>query len=280
MSHLASGSIDISTPWSLWRTYFVNEVLLSNNLVNSEGTLSPLVFSFLGILVTFLLTRAVTRFIRHRSSSGAAPTGPIRDIVIGGVHIHHQVFGIVLMMLSGLALVGFAPTGAWLATGAFCLGVGIGLAFDEFALWLHLDDVYWDPRGQKSVDAVAIVLVLTGVVAVVAGTVTDLRNAGPIIDLLGARLVWLLVTAVALTFVPPVICLLKGKPITGGLGVAYIPLGVVGAVRLAKPDSWWARHLYPVPSRRWRRAADRFGARYEARWNRIRHLVGGAPTAP
>ncbi len=271
--------IDISTPWNLTRTYVVNEVLLSNNLVNSDGTLTPLIYSFIGILLTFLITRGITRFIRRRSGDGQESSGPVRDIVVNGVHIHHQVFGIILMTMTSLVLVGFSLGGSALAVMATVLGIGIGLAFDEFALWFYLDDVYWGAKGQQSVDAVAIVLVLTGVVAVTAGTVTDIVDAEPLVQLLGSEVTWLLVAAVVLTFVPPMVCLVKGKPITGGVGVLYVPLGLVGAIRLAKPGSWWARHFYAPQSKRMTRSRRRFGERYRNRWDRIRQLVGGAPTA-
>src|SRR5512132_3963790 len=66
--------------------------------------LRPVLWMFLGVLVTFLVTRSITRLIRSRSARGHA-TGPVRDITIGGVHIHHQVFGIVIMLGAGLGLI-------------------------------------------------------------------------------------------------------------------------------------------------------------------------------
>ena len=249
----------------------------SNNVTPESGPWPALVWTFTGIALTFLLTRGLTRFIRARGGSGEQSSGPVRDIIIGGVHIHHQVFGIVFMLLAGLNLVAFQPTGFWLGLLATVLGVGIGLAFDEFALWLHLEDVYWSAEGRKSIDAVAIVLVFTGEITVVASTVHDLNDEPGLTEFLGSLTVWLAVIAIGFTFVPAVICLAKGKPITAGAGVIYIPIGLIGAFRLAKPGSWWARHLYPPGSRRRRRSDHRFGVEYQDRWNRIRDLVGGAP---
>ena len=287
----------IGINWPFWRGYFVQQVLLGNNITDGTGELPPVSYTFFGTLVTFLITRGITRFIRHRSSGsggaggpteGGAPgspagsgrTGIFRDIVIRGVHIHHQVFGIVLMLLSGVVLIDVRPNAAGLAVLATAFGVGVGLAFDEFALWLHLDDVYWRQEGRKSIDAVAIVLVVNGVVAVITSTISDLHRLGPAIDALGPSVRWFVAGIVALTFVPAVICLLKGKTITAGVGVAYLPLGFVGACRLGKPGSWWAGRFYRPSSRRLARATVRFGERYDARWNRIRTLVGGAPTEP
>jgi signal transduction histidine kinase len=33
-------------------------------------------------------------------------------------------------------------------------GAGAALTLDEFALWLHLEDVYWERTGRASIDAV------------------------------------------------------------------------------------------------------------------------------
>jgi hypothetical protein len=75
-----------------------------------------------------------------------------------------------------------------------------------------------------------------------------------------------------------VICLLKGKIPTGLIGIVIGIVALVGAVRLAKPGSWWAVHRYAGRPRRAARAADRYGTRYHQRWNRLRDLVGGAPS--
>jgi hypothetical protein len=74
--------------------------------------------------------------------------------------------------------------------------------------------------------------------------------------------------------------LLKGKLKLGLFGIVFAPLSVVGAFRLAKPTSVWARWLYPQEGRRRRRSEARFAAR-EARWthrrDRFYDLIGGAP---
>jgi len=196
---------------------------------------------FVGILGAFLVTRGITRFIRYRAALGGKQSGPIKDITVGGVHIHHQVFGI-----------------------------GVGLAFDEFALWLHLDDVYWSQLGRKSIDAVAIVLVLTASTRALLDLLDLSEESASAGDL--AWLVWLYVLA---TIVPAIICLLKGKIPTAALAVVYQPIGLIGAFRLGKPDSFWSRHFYAPESRRRAWALQRFGADYQARLDRLRDLVGG-----
>src|SRR3984957_12582406 len=118
-----------------------------------------MMWMFLGILVTFLITRMVTRLIRSGSGGGAG----LGNVTIAGNHIHHQVFGILIIIGTGIVLVSQAPRGAALDAAAAVFGAGVGLTVDEFALWLHLKDVYWAEQGRQSVDAVFCVLVIVGV---------------------------------------------------------------------------------------------------------------------
>jgi hypothetical protein len=76
-----------------------------------------------------------------------------------------------------------------------------------------------------------------------------------------------------------VICLLKGKIVTGVTGIVIGVVALVGAIRLAKPGSWWAAHRYASRPRRAARAASRYDQRHHDRWNRLRDLVAGAPSA-
>lgn len=39
---------------------------------------------------------------------------------------------------------------------SFLYGVGAALTLDEFALWLNLEDVYWQRQGRASIDAVLL----------------------------------------------------------------------------------------------------------------------------
>ena len=75
------------------------------------------------------------------------------SIETGGLHVHHLVFGIVLMMAAGVMGYALLDTGFWYEVSALLFGIGIGLTIDEFALWLHLRDVYWAEEGRSSVDA-------------------------------------------------------------------------------------------------------------------------------
>jgi hypothetical protein len=232
-----------------------------------RGDLSPgpLMWMFLAILLTFLLARMVTRLIRSGSGGGVG----LGNVRIAGNHVHHQVFGILIIIGTGIVLVSATPRGAALDAAAAVFGVGVGLTVDEFALWLHLEDVYWAEQGRKSVDAIFCVLVITG--ALIGGT-------SFVTGRVGTAAWWSSVAVIAVNLLLCVICLLKGKVVTGVIGIFISVVAIVGAVRLAKPGSWWAQHRYARKPRLADRAASRYGLRYEERWNRLRDLVAGAPS--
>ncbi|MFI7063847.1 hypothetical protein ACIBL3_22865 [Kribbella sp. NPDC050124] len=223
--------------------------------------------------VTFTVTRAVTRRIRAkhgqaRASAAPAEEGGLSDVYIGGVHIHHQVWGILMVMLAGLLQFRYAPDSPWAEVLAVIFGAGAALTLDEFALWLHLDDVYWGPQGRKSIDAI----LLGGALGVVLLTQTSPIGAEP--ERAGSALSeWTYFGGIGFHLVMAVFCFLKGKLATGLIGIVVPVVAFVGAVRLAKPSSVWALHRYG--GRKEERSRNRFGATYDKRWNRVRDLLGG-----
>jgi hypothetical protein len=82
---------------------------------------------------------------------------------MGGRHIHHLVWGILLLLVCGYAEIADVGTGetplSILMSRLLALSYGIGaaLTLDEFALWLNLDALaYWSRQGRESVDAVIL----------------------------------------------------------------------------------------------------------------------------
>jgi hypothetical protein len=103
----------------------------------------------IGFLVTFGIVRAITHLIR-------AGIGPFHNVSSGTLHIHHLVWGILLLLVVGYAWL-VAPHSGWFPSlAAFAYGVGAALTLDEFALWLNLQDVYFAKQGRESIDAVVI----------------------------------------------------------------------------------------------------------------------------
>ena len=111
------------------------------------------------ILLTYLVTFLTVRFITHAIRDGKYHrvlrnvNGP------GGNHLHHLVPGILLLLVAGFLGIGVDDRADRLAV-AVLFGIGAALTLDEFALWLHLKDVYWAKEGRQSIDAVLIVAAL------------------------------------------------------------------------------------------------------------------------
>jgi hypothetical protein len=221
-------------------------------------------FIVLGAFVlSFLFIRTSARLIRSPRVTwwpGSVKTG-------SGLHLHHLVWGIVLALLSGFLVFATDPSSPWDDVLAALFGVGAGLTLDEFALWIHLSDVYWSPQGRSSLEAVAIATALGGLV-VLGAAPFDLPRHGASVATLA-----LLVLS---SLLPAVVAIVKGKPLLGVVGV-FVPLvSLLAAVRLAAPGSVWARRFYPAGSQKAGRAQLRF-ERLGVRRARLGNLIGGAP---
>ncbi len=196
----------------------------------------PLFCFFAGVVIGFLFIRVSVRLIRAQVRWWPGNVQP------GGMHIHHAVFGVVFMLLGGVAGLTIPSTVlAWNAVAAFVFGVGAALVLDEFALILHLDDVYWQEKGRTSIDAVFVAVALCGllVLGVRPVFVQDVLNAREegMPTLIGVAFALVSLSLAVLT-------LLKGKIWTGLIGLFLPILLWVGAVRLARPGSPWARWRY------------------------------------
>src|ERR1700728_968548 len=106
--------------------------------------------------VTFLGVRLLVYAIVHH-------IGPFGWVMMGGRHIHHLVWGILLLLIVGYAELAEIGTGS--SPGSIfesrlisiLFGMGAALTLDEFALWLNLSaDAYWTRQGRESIDAVIL----------------------------------------------------------------------------------------------------------------------------
>jgi hypothetical protein len=220
-----------------------------------------------GFIVSFAFIRMSTRLMR----SPRVPWWPGSVVSDSGVHLHHLVFGICLMILAGT--VGFASSGTrpWVDIAAGIFGVGVGLTIDEFALWVYLDDVYWAEEGRKSVDAT--VIAAAGMLLLLFGfepfDFTTSSTGEVISSLAGAALVFAVVA----------VCFAKGRILHGWIGFFFLPVGIYGASRIGKPNSPWARRFYGErrPAKQ-AKAEERFrpDRRTERFKQRFRDIVGGA----
>lgn len=184
------------------------------------------------MLVAFGATFGITRFITH--SIRVNRFSWLGNIEAGDTHIHHLVWGICLLLVAGVLAIVIQPP---LEVVGIVFGIGAALTLDEFALWLHLDDVYWSEQGRQSIDAVIVFTIVTGFMLLGAYPV----SIGPEPSVEDAIAV-ILAQLVNLTFV--VVCLMKGKLMHGVLGFYITPVAIIGSIRLARPDSRWARKRY------------------------------------
>lgn len=215
-----------------------------------------------GLLGGFLFIRTSARLIRMQVSwwPGNVETS-------SGLHIHHLVWGIVTIMLTGFLAFSFQPDSPWLEMLAVAFGIGCGLTLDEFALWLHLEDVYWSEEGRSSVDAVFLAVIL-GWMLIVGIAPFDSGDGGSVLAIMAL---------VAVNVLLALIVIAKGKLLTAVFG-AFIPLlALIGAIRLARPGSRWAKRRYASDGRKLRRATER-GKRVEAFQDRLVNLIGGRPS--
>lgn len=91
------------------------------------------------------------------------------NVEVGGTHIHHLVWGILVLLIAGYVSVSFSPDSPGAELVAIAFGIGAGLTLDEFALWLTLRDVYWEQEGRRSIDAVIVVAAVAGLILVGPG---------------------------------------------------------------------------------------------------------------
>jgi hypothetical protein len=237
---------------------FVDIDLFGDRLHPGPGAavvvLASFLLSFLAIRTSARLTRSVSWW----------PGG----VQSGGVHIHHLVWGIGLMMLCGFLAFAAPLEAPWWHVVAIGFGVGAGFALDEFALWVRLEDVYWRDEGRASFDAVVCscafgALVVVGVRPFGLDEPTSVQATA---------------AAVAAVLALAVVCFAKGRIVLGVIGLFIPVVGIVAATRLARPRSPWALWRYGADklARSGRRFADTRPLVRAQR--RLGDLVAGAPS--
>ena len=231
----------------------------------------PLLLALASFVLTFLVTRTITRLIR-------AGKGPFRNITPGGVHIHHVVPGVVLTVDRRLR--GGRPAAGTASAPAVCA--------------VHLRDRRGPRPGRVRADPASrrrlldrgraarawrwscsprpwSLLVLGGFSPFGVNELTADERAGP-------RPV--IADAGRSTSSSSLIALVKGKARMALIGVLVPFVALFGAIRLARPGSPWARRFYrnrPEARARARLRAYRHDRRWAAPRRKFQDLIGGAP---
>jgi hypothetical protein len=236
---------------------------LTGGLLRGEGQRAGF-FLLASFLISFLFIRTSARLMR----SPRVPWWPGSITTSGGLHIHHLVLGLALVLVSGFLSLLLLPDTPWREVLAVAFGAGAGLVLDEFALLVYLRDVYWSDEGRASVDAVVLAALLTSLAVLGVAPLDAANTEGSIAAVAGVG---------ALALAVSVVALLKGKIVLGMVGLFVPVLAIVGAVRLARPRSPWARRFYSAGSARLARATER-EKRLERRRRTWLNRIGGAPS--
>ncbi|MDA0185001.1 hypothetical protein OJ997_32150 [Solirubrobacter phytolaccae] len=210
-------------------------------------------------LLSFLLIRTSARLTR---SVSWWPGG----VETRGVHVHHLVWGIGLMNVCGFLAFAVPLEFPWWHLIAVGFGVGAGFTFDEFALWVHLEDVYWAEQGRSSFDAVVASAAFMALV-VLGVRPFGLDDPGSVLASVAAVSVVVAISGVAFA---------KGRVLFGVIGLFVPVVALVVALRLARPSSPWAHWRYDEGKQA--RAAERFSGRSEQLRRRIGDTIAGEPS--
>ena len=212
-------------------------------------------FFLLAFLLTFGFVRLSTHMIRAQVSWWPG------NVEVGGTHVHHLVFGILIILAVGYVGIAIAPGSPGREILAVLFGIGAALTLDEFALWLNLRDVYWSKEGRRSVDAVIVTAVMAALVILGVRVWLDLAHGFQ--DTVAA----LVGTFGGINLILALINFAKEKFGMGLVGLFLSPVSLIGAIRLARPHSPWARLFYR--DKKLARARERH-ERHEHRLERFR----------
>jgi hypothetical protein len=173
------------------------------------------------------------------------------NVQVGGTHIHHLVWGILLILICGYIGAVERPDDPWWQISVIGFGIGTGLTMDEFALWLNLRDVYWEKEGRRSIDAVIVVAILAGIAATGFSAWVDAAES------VENTVFGIVAGAGAIGFVAALANASKEKFGMALFSFLLPPVGIVAAFRLGKPTSLWARSFYSEA--KLMKARERFG---------------------
>jgi hypothetical protein len=188
------------------------------------------------ILVAFLCSFGFIRTSAHMIRAQVS-WWPGNVETKSGTHIHHLVWGILLLLVTGYVGIATSIPTPWFELVAIGFGIGMGLTMDEFALWLNLEDVYWSEKGRQSIDAAVVTVVLLVIALLGLQFWIDVYDAVLVLCGLDRGNAWIAIPVQIVGVAFAVVCFRKGRKLTGIVGL-FVPLvALVGALIPQKPPA-------------------------------------------
>ena len=154
-----------------------------------------------------------------------------------GTHVHHLVWGILLLLSMGYIGISTDLGSPWFEFVAIGFGIGMGLTMDEFALWLNLQDVYWTAKGRQSIDAVVVTATLLVIALLGLQFWIDVWDAVLVTVGFDRGSAWIAIPIQAVGVALAVVCFRRGRKLAGLFGL-FVPLvALIGALVPARSSA-------------------------------------------
>jgi hypothetical protein len=181
------------------------------------------------ILIAFVLSFGFIRTSAHMIKAQVS-WWPGNVETKGGTHIHHLVWGILLLLVMGYLGIATSIPSPWFELTAILFGVGMGLTMDEFALWLNLEDVYWSEKGRQSIDAAVVTVALLVIALLGLQFWIDVWDAVLVLCGFNRGNAWIAIPVQLVGWALAYVCFRRGRKFAGIVGI-FVPLvALLGAV--------------------------------------------------
>ena len=188
------------------------------------------------ILIAFVCSFAFIRTSAHMIRAQVS-WWPGNVQTKSGTHVHHLVWGILLLLTMGYLGIASDLGSPWMELVAIAFGIGMGLTLDEFALWLNLEDVYWQSKGRQSIDAVIVTSSLLVIALLGLQFWIDVWDAVLVMLGFDRGSSWIAIPIQAVGVALAVVCFRRGRKLAGMFGL-FVPLvALIGAVVPARSSA-------------------------------------------
>jgi hypothetical protein len=188
------------------------------------------------ILIAFVCSFAFIRTSAHMIRAQVS-WWPGNVQTKSGTHVHHLVWGILLLLAMGYLGIASDLGSPWMELVAIAFGIGMGLTLDEFALWLNLEDVYWQSKGRQSIDAVVVTSSLLVIALLGLQFWIDVWDAVLVMLGFDRGSSWIAIPIQAVGVALAVVCFRRGRKLAGMFGL-FVPLvALIGAVAPARSSA-------------------------------------------